>query len=92
MDMEKCNPVTTPGLQVREKDLATEEQLGEVLAGLYRHVTGRRLNVAGERSDVQQAVKELARGMSSTKKHSSGTAETRKMRQPESCSDTLDAR
>ena len=27
MDMEKCNPVSTPGLPVTEKDLATEEQL-----------------------------------------------------------------
>ena len=47
MDMEKCNPVSTPGLQVTEKDLATEEQLPEVLAGLYRRVTGRLLYVAG---------------------------------------------
>ena len=39
MDMEKCNLVSTPGLQVTEKDLATEEQLPEVLAGLYRRVT-----------------------------------------------------
>ena len=39
MDMEKCNPVNTPGLQVTEKDLATKEQLPEVLAGLYRRVT-----------------------------------------------------
>ena len=64
-DMEKCNPVSTPGLQVSEKDLATEEQLPEVLTGLYRRVTGRLLCVAGQRPDVQQAVKELARGMSS---------------------------
>ena len=65
MDMEKCNPVSTPGLQVTEKDLATEERLPEVLAGLYRWVTGRLLHVAGQRPDVQQAVKELVRGMSS---------------------------
>ena len=26
MDMEKCNPVSTPGLQVTEKDLATTER------------------------------------------------------------------
>ena len=65
MDMEKCNPVSTPGLQVTEKDLATEEQLPEVLARLYRRVTGRLLYVAGQRPDVQKAVKELARGMSS---------------------------
>ena len=65
MDMEKCNPVSTLGLQVTEKDLATEEQLPEVLARLYRRVTGRLLYVAGQRPDVQQAVKELARGMSS---------------------------
>ena len=64
MDMEKCNPVSTPGLQVTEKDLATEEQLPEGLAGLYRRVTGRLLYVAGQRSDVPQAVKELARGLS----------------------------
>ena len=61
--MEKCNPVSTPGLQVTEKDLATEEQLPEVLAGLYRRVTFRLLHVAGKRPDVQQPVKELARGM-----------------------------
>ena len=65
MDMEKCNPVSTPGLQVTAKDLATEEQLPELLAGLYRRVRSRLLNVAGQRPDVQQAVKELARGMSS---------------------------
>ena len=47
VDMEKCNPVSTPGLQVTEKDLATEEQLPEVLAGLYRRVTGRLFYVAG---------------------------------------------
>ena len=65
MDMEKCNPVSTPNLRVTEKDLATEVQLPEVLAGLYRRVTCRHLHVAGQRPDVQQAVKELARGMSS---------------------------
>ena len=59
MDMENCNPVSTPGLQVTDKDLATEEQLPEVLAGLYRRVTGRLLYVAGQRKDAQQAVKEL---------------------------------
>ena len=75
MDMETCNPVSTPSLHVAENDLATEEQLPEVLAGLYRRVTGRLLCVAGQRHDVQQAVKELARGMSSHK-HSLGTAET----------------
>ena len=63
--MEKCNPVSTSSLQVREKDLATEEQLPEVLAVLYRRVTGRLLYVAGQRADVQQAVKMLAREMSS---------------------------
>ena len=57
--------MSTPGLQVTEKDLATEEQLPELLAGLYRRVTGRLLYVAGQRPDVQQAVKELARGLSS---------------------------
>ena len=62
MDMDKCNPVSTPGLQVTDKDLATEEQLPEVQAGLYRRVTGRLLRVAGQRPDAQQAVKELARG------------------------------
>ena len=65
MDIEKCNPMSTPSLQVTEKDLATEEQLPEVLAGLYRRVTGRLLYVAGQRADVQQAVKMLARGVSS---------------------------
>ena len=33
MDTEKCNPVSTPGLQVTEKDLATEGQLPELLVG-----------------------------------------------------------
>ena len=33
--MEKCNPVSMPGLQVTDKDLATEEQLPELLARLY---------------------------------------------------------
>ena len=33
MDMEKCSPVSTPGLQVTNQDLATEEQLPELLAG-----------------------------------------------------------
>ena len=63
-DMEKCNLVSTPGLQVTDKDMATEEKLLEVLAGLYRRATGRLLHVGGRRSDAQQAVKELARGMS----------------------------
>ena len=35
MDMEKCNPVSTLRLQVTEKDLATEEQLPDVLAGFW---------------------------------------------------------
>ena len=63
--MEKCNLVSTLGLQVTDKDLATEEQLSELLAGWYRGATGRLLYVAGQRPDAQQAVKELARGMSS---------------------------
>ena len=41
------------------------QQLPDVLAGLYRRVTSRLLHVAGQRPDAQQAVKELARGMSS---------------------------
>ena len=65
MDMEKCNPASTLGLQVTAKDLATVEQLPELLAGLYQRVTGRLLYVAGQRPDAQQAVKELARGMDS---------------------------
>ena len=36
-----------------------------MLAGLYRRVTGRLLDVARQRQDAQQAVKELARQMSS---------------------------
>ena len=48
MDMEKCNPVSTPCLQVTEKDLATEEQLLELVARLYRRVTGRLLHMAGQ--------------------------------------------
>ena len=60
MDTERCNPVSSPGLQVTEKDLATEEQLPAVLAGLYRRVTCRLFHVAGHRPDAQQAVKELA--------------------------------
>ena len=75
MNAEKCNPVSTPGLQLIEKDLATEEQLLEVLAGLYRRMTGRLLHVAGQRPDVQQAVKELARGIRSPT-NILGTAET----------------
>ena len=67
MDMEKCNPVSTPGLQVTDKDLATEEQLPKLLARLYRRVTGRLHSVAGQRPDAQHAVKELARGTSSPK-------------------------
>ena len=43
MDMDQRNPVSTPSLQVTEKDLATEEQIPEVLARLYRRVTGRLL-------------------------------------------------
>ena len=62
--MEKCNLVSTVGLQVTDTDLA-EEQLFEVLAGLYRRGTGRLLHVAGQQPDAQQVVKELARGMSS---------------------------
>ena len=61
MDMEKCNPVSTPGLQVTEKDLVTKEQLPTLLTGLCRRATGRLLNVARRRPDAQQAMKELAR-------------------------------
>ena len=39
MDMEQCNPVSTPGFQVTEKDLATEERsVGRIV---YRRVTSR---------------------------------------------------
>ena len=56
VDMEKCNPVSTPGLHLTEKDLVTEEQLPAVPAGLYRQVTGRLLHGAGQQPDAQQAV------------------------------------
>ena len=132
MDMEKCNPVSRPGLQVTDKYLAIEEQLPELLARLYRRVTARLLSVAGQRQDAHQAVKELARRMRSptniywarlkrvmrylvNKRISTwrfqptaseardneltatsdsdwgGCVKTRKA-QPESCSDTLEAR
>ena len=65
LDMEKCNPASTIGLHMTEKDLATEEGLPEVLEGLYRRIRGRLLCVEGQRPDAQQAVKELARRMSS---------------------------
>ena len=39
-DMGICNLVSTPGLQVTEKDMVTEEQLPAVLAGLCRRVDG----------------------------------------------------
>ena len=45
--------------------LVSKEELFAVLAGLYRRVTGRLLYVARQRPDAQQAMKELARGMSS---------------------------
>ena len=45
--------------------MATEEQLPELLAGLYRRVTGRLHYVAGQRPDAQQPVQQPARGMSS---------------------------
>ena len=48
-----------------KKVLVTEEQLPVAVAGLYRRMTGRILYVAGQRPDSQQAVKELARGLSS---------------------------
>ena len=47
MDMEKCNPVSTPGFQVTER-LGDRGAAPEVLAGLYRRVTGRLLHVAGQ--------------------------------------------
>ena len=74
--MKKCNQVSARDLEVTDKDLATKEQLLELLA-LYRRETGRLLYVAGQRPDAQQAFKELARGMSSPKKNSLGTSETR---------------
>ena len=60
--------MSTPGLQTTEKRLGDRGAAPEVLAGLYRRVTGPLLYVAGQRPDVQQAVKELARGMSSPTK------------------------
>ena len=59
MDMEKCNPVSTPGHEVTERELATEEQR------LYQRVTGRLLHVARQRPDAQRAVEEIAQGMGS---------------------------
>ena len=66
MDTEKCNPVSTPSLQVTEKGFVTAEEFPAVLAGLYRRVTGRLLKATGQRPDTQPAVKELVRGMSSS--------------------------
>ena len=63
MDMEKCSPVSAPGLQVTEQDLVTEEQLPAVLASLYRRDNFSL--VQDNDPDAQQAVKELARSMSS---------------------------
>ena len=57
MDMEQCTPARRPGLQVREKDLVTEEQ--------RRDCTEECQGVTRQRPDAQQAVKALARGMSS---------------------------
>ena len=62
--MEKYNPVNTPDLQVTEKNAVTEEHLPAMLAGLYRRVTERLLYLVTQRPDAQQAVNELARGMS----------------------------
>ena len=47
INMKKCNLVRTRGLEVTDKDLATNEQVLELLA-LYRRVTGRLLYVAGQ--------------------------------------------
>lgn len=64
MDMVNCNSITTPSLNVTEKEWENAEELPPGLASLYRRVVGRLLYVAGQRPDVQQSVKELARGMS----------------------------
>ena len=78
MDMEKCNLVSTPGLQVAEKDFATEEQLPSALTGLYRWVTGRLLNVAGQRSNAQQDMRErTCTRHELSNKRSLATSETR---------------
>ena len=63
MDMESCNPVTTPSLNVTEKDWNDAVQLPDSLAAIYRRATGSLLYVAGQRPDAQQAMKESARGM-----------------------------
>ena len=55
---------TPPHLHTTHDTRQTPELLPEVLAGLHRRVIGRLLCVARQRPDVQQAVKELARGMS----------------------------
>ena len=64
VNMESCNPVSTPGPRLTEKVWADAEHLPSVVAGLYMQETGRPHNVAGQRPDTQQAVKELTRGMS----------------------------
>ena len=74
-DQSLKDMVSTPALRVTQIGLATEEHVSTVLAGLYRRVTRRLLYVAGQRPEAQQAVKELARGMSSTTKDSLDTPE-----------------
>ena len=65
--MDMCNHVSTPGLQMTDKDLATEEQLPELLARFHRRVTGRLLYVARQREGA------CARNEFSNK-HSLGTS------------------
>ena len=76
MHMEKCNPVRTPGLQVTEKDLATEEQLRSV-GRIVSTSDGADFSLRQDNDPMcNKAVKELARGMSSPTNIHLGTAET----------------
>ena len=75
MALEKCNPVSTPGLQVTDKNLATEEKLPDLLAGLYRRVTGRLLCGRTTTRCATSSERACTRN-EFPNKHSLGTAET----------------
>ena len=66
MDMEKCNPESTPGLQVTEKRLGDRGAAAPRSVGRIVSTSDGPTSLCGrQRPDVQQTVKELARGMRS---------------------------
>ena len=70
LDMVKCKPAATPGVDSLRKLIESEELLSKDERKLYRRIVGQLLWLSSIRPDIQFATKELSRGLvAHTKDH-----------------------